>query len=82
MHSTDKCERSCSKARRKQADGSWTRITVAGGGDPWPGGYGFFAAGSLSSSNLVMSTWVINQPSTGPFDNNWVEVFTRPTGIQ
>ena len=66
----------------KQADGSWTRITVAGGGDPWPGGYGFFAAGSLSSSNLVMSTWVINQPSTGPFDNNWVEVFTRPTGIQ
>jgi hypothetical protein len=31
---------------------------------------------------MVISTWVINQPSNDPFDNNWVEVFARPTGIQ
>jgi hypothetical protein len=66
----------------KQSDGSWTHISVAGAGDPWPGGYGFFASGSVRPTELVMSTWVINQPSTGPFDNNWVEVFTRPTTIQ
>ena len=66
----------------QQSDGSWTHISVAGAGDPWPGGYGFFASGSLRTNELVISTWVINQPSTSPFENNWVEVFTRPTVIQ
>ncbi len=66
----------------KQSDGRWTHIAIAGAGDPWPGGYGFFASSSLRPTELVMSTWVINQPSTSPFENNWVEVFTRPTVIQ
>lgn len=66
----------------KGQDGMWTHITIAGAGDPWPGGYGFFASTSLRPTELVMSTWVINQPSDDPFNNNWVEVFTRPTTIQ
>lgn len=66
----------------KEQNGMWTHIQIAGASDPWPGAYGFFAATGLRSTDIVMSTWVINQPSPGPFDNNWVEVFTRPTVIQ
>ncbi|MBL0214247.1 MAG: hypothetical protein IPQ07_10195 [Myxococcales bacterium] len=66
----------------KQQNGTWTHTNVAGAGDPWPGAYGFFASSDQRPNELVMSTWVINQPSADPFDNNWVEVFVRPTGIQ
>lgn len=66
----------------KQQDGSWARISIAGATDPWPGGYGFFAATGIRATDLVMSTWVINQPSDSFFENNWVEIFTRPTTIQ
>ena len=37
---------------------------------------------ALAPTDIVMSTWVVNQPSDDPFNNNWVEVFTRPTQIQ
>ena len=66
----------------KQQNGMWTHVSIAGATDPWPGGYGFFASGDLRPGELVMSTWVVNQPAPDPFDNNWVEVFVRPTGIQ
>jgi hypothetical protein len=66
----------------KGADGTWTHTSIAGATDPWPGAYGFFAASNLRGSDLVMSTWVIDQPSTDPLNTNWVEVFTRPTSIQ
>jgi len=46
--------------------------------DPWPGAYGFFAAAALTSDSVVMSTWVIDQPT----DENWVEVFSKPFVIQ
>jgi MYXO-CTERM domain-containing protein len=62
----------------RQQDGSWQRISVAGATDPWPGGYGFFAADALLGTDLVMSTWVIDQPA----DENWVEVFRRQVAIQ
>jgi MYXO-CTERM domain-containing protein len=62
----------------KLANGTWSRNSVAGATDPWPGGYGFFAADVLTGTEIVMSTWVIDQPN----DDNWVEVFRRQTGIQ
>jgi len=31
-----------------------------------------------TSTDIVMSTWVIDQPT----NDNWVEVFSRPTVIQ
>ncbi len=65
-----------------KTNGTWQRISVAGALDPWPGGYGFFASSSVRSTDLVMSTWVINQPAQDPLDNNWVEILTRPTVIQ
>lgn len=62
----------------KQGDGSWTHVSVAGHTTPWPGAYGFFASGAISGTNVVMSSWVIDQPS----GENWVEVFARATVIQ
>ena len=64
------------------ADGTWTRTSIAGATDPWPGAFGFFASSSILATDIVMSTWVINQPSPSPFDNNWVEVFSRPHTVQ
>jgi hypothetical protein len=63
---------------QKQADGTWTHASIAGGTDPWPGGYGFFAADALGKDQLVMSTWVVNLPASEYRDSNWVEVFSRP----
>jgi MYXO-CTERM domain-containing protein len=62
----------------KGADGMWTRTSVAGATDPWPGAYGFFASAALSPTDLVMSSWVIDQPN----DDNWVEVFSQPLVVQ
>ena len=60
-----------------RGDVAWTHESIAGATDPWPGAYGFFASDTLSPSALVMSSWVIDQPT----DENWVEVFTRPIVI-
>ncbi len=58
--------------------GTWSRVSVAGATDPWPGGYGFFAADVLSGTDIVMSSWVVDQPN----DDNWVEVFRRQVALQ
>ena len=62
----------------RKSDGTWQRESIAGNTDPWPGAYGFFASAVLADGNVVMSTWVINQPE----DDNWVEVFSKPFVIQ
>ncbi|HTR52418.1 MAG TPA: hypothetical protein VMJ10_17010, partial [Kofleriaceae bacterium] len=51
----------------------WNHVSVAGATMPWPGGYGFYVAAILSGTQLVMSNWVVDQPT----DDNWVEVFAR-----
>lgn len=66
-------------------DGMWERTKLAGGvtvGQPWPGAYGFYASSSLRPNEIVISTWVINQPADNPFEDNWIEIFVRPTTIQ
>jgi MYXO-CTERM domain-containing protein len=63
---------------QRMDNGMWVHTSVAGATDPWPGAYGFFASDALLPSEIVMSTWVIDQPT----DDNWVEVLTRPTSIQ
>jgi hypothetical protein len=62
----------------KRSDNTWARNSVAGAVEPWPGAYGFFAATAVTPTEIVMSTWVINQP----LGENWVEVFKRPTALQ
>ena len=66
---------------QKQPSGTWTHASIAGGTDPWPGGYGFFAADAIGKDQLVMSTWVVNLPAADFRDSNWVEVFSRPITI-
>jgi hypothetical protein len=63
---------------QRQQDGTWARDSIAGATEPWPGAYGFFASAAVTATDIVMSTWVIHQPE----NDNWVEVFTRPTVIQ
>ena len=63
---------------QQQANGTWNHISIAGATDPWPGAYGFFASAAVRPSDVVLSSWVIDQPT----DDNWVEVFTKPTLIQ
>ena len=63
---------------QQQQDGSWMHVSVAGATDPWPGAYGFFVSSAARSGDVVMSSWVIDQPT----DENWVEVFVKPTLIQ
>ncbi|HEX4452943.1 MAG TPA: MYXO-CTERM sorting domain-containing protein [Kofleriaceae bacterium] len=53
------------------SNGSWQHTSIAGATQPWPGAYGFFASDALQASNIVMSNWVIDQPTS----QNWVEVF-------
>lgn len=65
----------------KQQNGQWTHVNIAGAAMPYAGAYGFFAAGDQRPGEMVMSTWVINTHEN-PFEDNWVEVFARPTGIQ
>jgi MYXO-CTERM domain-containing protein len=62
----------------RQPMGGWMHESIAGATQPWPGAYGFFAADAMRPTDIVMSTWVIDQP-TG---ENWVEVFTKPVVIQ
>jgi MYXO-CTERM domain-containing protein len=60
-------------AQRNVTGGTWMRGTVAGAEPTWVGGYGFFASCALTSTEIVISTWVIDQPN----EDQWVEVFRR-----
>ena len=57
----------------RTTEGTWEHESIAGGGEPWPGAYGFFAASAISPTGLVMSSWVVDQPA----EESWVEVFAR-----
>jgi MYXO-CTERM domain-containing protein len=61
-----------------QQDKTWARTSIAGATEPWPGAYGFFAASTVTAETMVISNWVIDQPTR----KNWVEVFSRPTNIK
>ncbi len=68
---------------QKGTNGMWNHVTVAGAstvapGAPWPGAWGFFASGTLGSTEIVMSSWVIDQPN----NDNWVEVLSKPFSFQ
>ena len=58
----------------RDGSGNWSHSSIAGNTSPWPGAYGFFAADALGVAEVVMSTWVIDQPT----EQNWVQVFTAP----
>ena len=61
-------------AQQDPMTGKWTRKSIAGATDPWPGAYGFFASIAVGGTDMGLSSWVIDQP-TG---ENWVEIFAKP----
>ncbi|HEX7839530.1 MAG TPA: hypothetical protein VF469_18775 [Kofleriaceae bacterium] len=67
---------------QKQDNGKWTHVSIAGATQPWPGAYGFYAAGAVGNGRVVMSSWVVDLPAGSDANKSWVEVFTRPLGAQ
>ncbi len=63
---------------RRAPDGTWSRDVIAGDDVPFRGGYGFYAAAALAGDEVVMSSWVIDQPAS----DAWVEVFRRPLLVE
>ena len=55
---------------------AWGHDTIAGDEDPFVGAYGFYASAATSATEVVVSTWVIDQPR----GDNWVEIFRLPIG--
>jgi len=58
----------------RNGDGEWEHATLAGAEDPFVGAYGFFASAVVSGNELVISNWVIDQPS----NDTWVEILRKP----
>jgi hypothetical protein len=63
----------------RNADGTWSHTSIAGATQPFPGGYGFYAAGALGNGQILMSSWVIDLPAGQGTQETWVEVFSKPT---
>jgi hypothetical protein len=59
---------------RKDATGAWGSAALAGNEEPFAGGYGFYASAEATDDELVISTWVIDQPTS----DTWVEIFRQP----
>jgi MYXO-CTERM domain-containing protein len=62
----------------KNGQGQWEHETVAGDEEPFEGGYGFYASAKPDGDEVVMSSWVIDQPSNAVF----VEIFRRMVVIE
>ena len=63
---------------RRNGAGAWEHETVAGAEDPFAGGYGFYAAAKYDGTQVVMSSWAIDQPAS----ELWVEIFRRTIVVQ
>lgn len=62
----------------KNGSGNWVFEPIAGNEETWAGGYGFYASGALQGENIVMSTWVVDQPG----NQVWVEIFSRQVAVE
>jgi hypothetical protein len=63
---------------RKDAQGAWTYSAVAGNESPFVGAFGFFASAVFTGQDLVISNWVIDQPS----DKQWVEIHRQRVVVE
>lgn len=62
----------------RNTSGMWEHEALAGHEDPFAGGYGFYANAVVQGDNLIMSTWVIDQPLNAV----WVEIFRRQIVVE
>ncbi len=63
---------------KKNGAGQWEHETIAGNEEPFVGGYGFYAAAAYDGRDVVMSTFVVDQPTNGAF----VEVFRKTIVVE
>ena len=62
----------------KDGDGNWQHETIVGNEDPFAGGYGFYISGKPVEGDLVMSTWVVDQPNS----DSWVEILRETISVE
>ena len=62
----------------KDGEGNWLHDTIVGNEDPFAGGYGFYISGKPVDGDLVMSTWVLDQPNT----DAWVEILRETISVE
>jgi hypothetical protein len=62
----------------KDGEGNWLHDTIRGDEDPFTGGYGFYISGEPVGGDLVLSTWVIDQPNT----DAWVEILRETIAVE
>jgi hypothetical protein len=55
----------------KNGSGAWEHHTVAGDEEPFEGGYGFYAASDFDGQQVILSNFVVSQPT----NEVWVEIF-------
>jgi hypothetical protein len=65
-------------AVRDAVTGTWKHDPIAGAEDPYVGGYGFYAAAAISGTEIVMSSYVIDNLDY----DFWVEVFRQPVIVE
>ena len=58
--------------------GVWQRRALAGDEADFVGAYGFFASAVLAGDDVVISTWVIDQPH----QDQWVEIFRERVVVE
>ncbi len=63
---------------QRNGNGQWEHETVAGAETTFAGGFGFYATAKMDGDEVVMSTWVISQPT----NDVWVEIFRRLVVIE
>lgn len=62
----------------RNSQGEWEHSTIAGAEDPFAGGYGFYANAKMDGDEVVISSWVVDQPA----NTVWVEIFRQMVVIQ
>lgn len=63
---------------QKNLQGMWFFTTVAGDEQEFAGGYGFYAAAEFDGADVIMSSFVVDQPR----ERVWVEIFRSQVVIK
>jgi uncharacterized protein (TIGR03382 family) len=62
----------------KKDGGAWTYAAIAGHEEPFVGAFGFFASAVFTGQDLVISNWVIDQPSR----EQWVQIHRQTVVVE
>lgn len=63
---------------KKDGQGAWTYAAIAGHEEPFVGAFGFFASAVFTGQDVVISNWVIDQPS----GQQWVQIHRQTVVVE